>query len=91
VPPGSPGFPTQTLIVAEWTFDPAMDRVAVYDVDTATGDPIVTTRREFFSRFPRPWGAYFEPVTGDYLFLSWGAGEDHVYIVQGFVPPPPLF
>jgi hypothetical protein len=89
VPAGSPGFTTQSLIVAEWRFDSTMDRVAVYDVD-AMGDPIVTTRREFFQEFPRPWGAYFEPVTGDYLFLSWGTGDDHVYIVQGFVPPPPI-
>jgi hypothetical protein len=91
VPAGSPGFPAQSLIVAEWRrSNPGSDRVAVYEVDAA-GDPIIDTRREFFHRFPRPWGAYFEPVTGDYLFLSWGTGEDHVYIVQGFVPPPPLF
>jgi hypothetical protein len=86
VPAGSPGFTQQAVIVAEWTTN---DRVAVYDVDDS-GDPIVATRREFFSAFPRPWGAYFEPLTGDYLFLSWGTGDDHVFIVQGFVPPPPI-
>ncbi len=90
VPAGSPGFVGQSLIVAEWrTGDPTLDRVAVYDVDDA-GDPLPATRREFFVRFPRPWGAYFEPVTGDYLFLSWGTGADHVYVVQGFVPPPEI-
>ena len=90
VPAGSPGFTQQAIIVAEWVAtDPAQDRVAVYDAD-AQGDPIVATRREFMSRFPRPWGAYFEPVTGDYLFLSWGQGTDRVYIVEGFVPPPPI-
>jgi hypothetical protein len=88
VPAGSPGFDAQAIIVAEWVAtDPSQDRVAVYDADPA-GDPLVDTRREFFTRFPRPWGAYFEPVTGDYLFLSWGTGSDHVYIVQGFAPPP---
>jgi hypothetical protein len=91
VPAGSPGFPAQSLIVAEWhQGDRALDRVAVYEVD-AQGDPVVSTRREFFTRFPRPWGAYFEPVTGDYLFLTWGDGDDRVYIVQGFLPPPELF
>jgi hypothetical protein len=91
VPAGSPGFTNQSLIVAEWRAgDPDADRVAVYEVD-GQGDPTVNTRREFFSKFPRPWGAYFEPVTGDYLFLSWGTGADRVYIVQGFVPPPPIF
>ncbi len=90
VPAGSPGFTQQAVIVAEWsTSGPTDDRVAVYDADDS-GDPIIATRREFFSKFPRPWGAYFEPVTGDYLFLSWGTGDDHVYIVQGFVPPPPI-
>ena len=90
VPAGSPGFAKQSLILAEWRrLSPTLNRVAVYDVDDA-GDPIVATRREFFSKFPRPWGAYFEPVTGDYLFLSWGTGDDQMYIVQGFVPPPPV-
>jgi hypothetical protein len=90
VPAGSPGFTTQSLIVAEWrAANPAADRVAVYDVD-GQGDPMPATRREFFTKFPRPWGAYFEPVTGDYLFLSWGTGADHVYVVQGFVPPPEI-
>jgi hypothetical protein len=87
VPAGSPGFDQQTIIVAEWRAgDATLDRVAVYDADDA-GDPVPTTRREFFTRFPRPWGAYFEPVTGDYLFLSWGAGVDRLFLVQGFVPP----
>jgi len=90
VPAGSAGFPNQSLIVAEWSpGGPDQDRVTTYEVD-AQGDPIVATRKEFFTKFPRPWGAYFEPVTGDYLFLTWGAAPpDRVYIVQGFVPPPP--
>jgi hypothetical protein len=91
VPAGSPGFTNQSLIVAEWSqADPSLDRVAVYEVDNS-GDPVPSTRREFLSKFPRPWGAYFEPLTGDYLFLTWGAGDDRVYIVQGFVPPQPVF
>jgi hypothetical protein len=86
VPAGSPGFTTQAVIVAEWGPN---DGVSVYDAD-ANGDPVVATRREFFSKFMRPWGAYFEPVTGDYLFLQWGAGVDHVFIVQGFSQPPAI-
>jgi hypothetical protein len=88
VPAGSQNFPNQSIIVAEWSqTDSTKDRVVVYEVDGA-GDPQLPTRREFFAKFPRPWGAYFEPVTGDYIFLTWGAGDDRVYIVQGFVPPP---
>ena len=84
VPAGSPGFSAQTIIMAEWG---ATNQVVVYDAD-GSGDPMPATRRLFFSMFPKPWGAYFEPVTGDFLFLSWGTGNDHVYLVTGFVPPP---
>ena len=91
VPAGSPGFGKQSIILAEWNqTDRTQDRVAVYDADD-NGDPVPSTRQEFMTKFPRPWGAYFEPVTGDYLFLTWGDGNDRVYIVQGFVPPPPIF
>ncbi len=91
VPAGSPGFPLQSLIVSEWSVaGTANDRVAVYEVDDQ-GDPKLPTRKEFFSKFPRPWGAYFEPSTGDYLFLTWhgGGADDSIYLVQGFTKPPP--
>lgn len=86
VPEGSPGFPKQSLIEAEWS----VNTVGVYEAD-AQGDPVVATRRDFFTSFDRPWGAYFEPQTGDYLFLTWGAaaGPDRVFVVQGFTQPPP--
>jgi hypothetical protein len=89
VPAGSPGFVQQSILVAEWQDDqdPTLDRVAAYEANS-DGDPVPSSRREFFTSFPGPWGAYFEPVTGDYLFLTWGQGADQVYIVQGFVPPP---
>jgi hypothetical protein len=85
VPQGSPGFPKQSLIVAEWS----VDTVGVYEVDDQ-GDPVVSTRQDFFSSFTKPWGAYFDSQTGDYLFLTWGPSPDRVFVVQGFsLPPPP--
>jgi hypothetical protein len=91
VPAGSPGFAEERIIVAEWTFNgPTYDRVATYATD-AEGDPQVSTRQEFMVKFTRPWGAYFEPVTGDFLFLQWDPADptpDRVFIVQGFLPPP---
>ncbi len=83
VPTGSPDFTNPSLVVAEWN----NQTVAAYDVDSQ-GDPIVSTRRPFINNFDHPWGAYFEPETGDYFFLSWGSGtQDQVFVVQGFVPP----
>jgi hypothetical protein len=83
VPVNSPGFPVQSVIVAEWSGD----KVAVYEVDDQA-DPKAGTRKEFFSFFQKPWGAYFEPLSGDYLFLTWGPSPDRVYVIRGFAPPP---
>lgn len=87
VPKGSPGFAADGIIIGEFDDDdPAPDRVVAYRVDAA-GDPLPASRREFLSTFPQPWSAYFEPLTGDFLFVSWGTGADHVYVIQGFAVP----
>ncbi|MDC0721230.1 hypothetical protein [Nannocystis bainbridge] len=85
VPKGSPGFDVDHLIVSEWS----AGTVGVYQVD-AQGDPLAESRKDFYLDFPSPWGAYFEPLTGDFMFLTWGAGQDRIYIVQGFEAPPPI-
>lgn len=86
VPKGSPGLEVDHVIVSEWS----ANTVGVYEVD-AQGDPQVATRKDFYTTFPRPWGAYFEPVTGDFIFLTWAGGTvDRVYITQGFEAPPPI-
>ncbi|MBK7828446.1 hypothetical protein [Nannocystis sp.] len=87
IPIGSPLFPEQRIIMTEW--DSVPQAVSSFAVDAA-GDPIPATRKGFFTSFVKPWGSYFEPETGDYIFLQWENQPDHVYIVQGFVPPPPL-
>ena len=90
--------------MTEWFQDPAWkslynnppdgtpQAVAVYEVDEQ-GDPKPATRRPFFSKFPRPWGAFFEPLTGDFLFATWrgtqGALPDRIVQVRGFSVPPP--
>jgi hypothetical protein len=72
-------------MVTEWHAKP--QSVASYEVNDE-GDPIPETRKLFFESFVKPWGSYFEPETGDYMFLQWEALPDHIFIVQGFVPPP---
>jgi hypothetical protein len=95
VPAGSSGFEKNSIIVTEWLMgaigplvlgDP--QKVVVYEVD-ANGDPIVGTRKEFFSAFHKPWGAYFDEVTGDFMFMSWAVAPDHIAQVRGFAKPPP--
>ncbi len=84
VPAGSPGFPKNRIIMSEWS----TDSVATYEVD-GQGDPSAASRKAFFDKFTKPWGAYFDPVTGDFLFLTWGPAPDRVFVVQGFSKPPP--
>jgi hypothetical protein len=87
VPAGSDGFPVQSVILSEWS----VNKVAVYEVDV-DGDPFPAKRRDFFEAFPRPWGAFFEPETGDFLFLTWGrpGQADSVFVVSGFEKPPDI-
>lgn len=84
VPAGSPGFAENRIILSEWS----ADSVATYAVDPQ-GDPDPASRKAFFTKFTKPWGAYFDPVSGDFLFLTWGPAPDRLYVVQGFSKPPP--
>jgi hypothetical protein len=84
VPIGSPLFPGQNLLISEFS----AGNVAAYQVD-ANGDPIVATRQDFITGLTGAEGALIDPVTGDFLFSTFGTGTDSVFEVQGFVPPPP--
>lgn len=83
VPPGSPGFLEPSILISE--FDAGS--VAAYELD-ANGDPIVATRRTFISGLSGAEGAYIDPVTGDFLFSTFGGG-DRVVVVRGFASPAP--
>ena len=87
VPVGSAQFTRASIILSEWT----ANQVSVIEVDPQ-GNPQPSTRRQLFSQFPLPWGSYFEPETGDFLFMTWGRSglPDSVFIVQGFEKPPPV-
>lgn len=87
VPVGSPGFPTQSMLMGLWD----AQKIVAYEVDEQ-GDPILDTQRDFFEHFDNPWGAHFESETGDFLFVRHIDEQDDLpnslVIVQGFVPPP---
>ncbi|MFN0012358.1 MAG: hypothetical protein ACKVS8_12025 [Phycisphaerales bacterium] len=84
VPFDSPVFGgTPTMILSEY----AADEVSVYDMN-ANGDPIVGSRRTFISGLSGAEGALIDPVTGDFLFSTFGGG-DRVLVVGGFNIPAP--
>ena len=61
--------------------------VAAYEVD-ANGDPVVASRRTFIGGLSGAEGAFLDPVTGEFLFSTFG-GEGRVVVVRGFRAPPP--
>jgi hypothetical protein len=81
VPLGSPLFPTQSMLVAEYS----AGRVATYTID-ANGNPVVASRQDFITGLTGAEGAAIDPVTGDFLFSTFG-GANRVIQVRGFVPP----
>jgi hypothetical protein len=83
VPSGSPRFAGPSLLVSEY----GAGNVAAYDVD-ANGDPVVASRRTFIGGLSGAEGAFLDPVTGDFLFSTFG-GEGRVVVVRGFRAPPP--
>jgi hypothetical protein len=83
VPTGSPRFSGPSLLVSEY----GVDEIAAYQVD-GNGDPIVTTRRQFITGLDGAEGALLDPVTGDFLFSTFGGGS-RVIVVRGFSAPPP--
>jgi hypothetical protein len=81
---GNAGFNVDSLLIAEWT----AGSIAAYDLD-ANGDPIVASRRDFITGLTGAEGAAIDPLTGDFLFSTFGSG-DRIVRVDGFVPPPPV-
>jgi hypothetical protein len=82
---GSAQFSRPSMLVSEYS----AGQVAAYAVD-ANGDPIVSTRRTVITGLSGADGAFIDPVTGDFLFSTFGGG-DRVVVVRGFakaLPPP---
>lgn len=78
----NPGFAVDSLLVSDYS----LDRVSAYEID-AHGNPVVSTRRDFLTDLTGAEGALIDPLTGDFLFSTFGGG-DRVIIVQGFMQPP---
>ena len=80
----NPVFGLDSILVSEYV----SGKISVYAVD-ANGDPIVASRRDFITSLSGAEGAAIDPVTGDFLFSTFGGG-DRLIVVSGFtnVPEP---
>ena len=82
VPMGSTLF-GDSMIVSEFS----AGNVSTYDVDS-NGDPIVASRKSFMTGLGGAEGAFIDPLTGDFLFSTFGGGN-RVIVVTGFTAPVP--
>lgn len=80
---GNPGFSVNSMLVSEYS----AGSVAAYNVD-ANGDPILSSRRTFLSGLTGAEGAVLDPLTGDFLFSTFGS-VNHLVRVSGFTVLPP--
>jgi hypothetical protein len=78
----NPGFPVDGLLVSEWS----AGFLAAYDAD-ANGDPVVNTRRDFVTGLTGAEGAFLDPLSGDFLFTTFGGGN-RLIAIRGFMPNP---
>ncbi len=81
VPVGSPVFPANSMLVSEYD----SDVVSVYQFD-GSGNPVPATRALFVNGLTGAEGAVIDPLTGDFLFSTFGA-TNHVIVVRGFALP----
>ncbi len=81
IPPGSPVFPANSILVSEY----GNDQVATYTLDVS-GNPVVASRQLVIDGLSGAEGAAIDPLTGDFLFSTFGGG-DSVSRLQGFAIP----
>ena len=74
-------FPPNSVLIVEYGYS----KVVTAPLDT-NGDPIMAQSQDFIRNLPQASGACIDPVTGDFLFDTWG-GSNEVIRVSGFATP----
>ena len=85
VPQGSELFPNPSMLVSAYS----AGSIVAYETD-ANGLPIPATARPFVTGLSGAEGATVDPVTGDFLFSTFGGGNQ-VVLVTGFIPEPSTY
>jgi hypothetical protein len=81
IPIGSAGFPQPSMVISAYS----LGRAVVFEVDE-NGLPDVATARDMVTGLSGAEGAAIDPVTGDFLFSTFGGGN-RVLQVSGFALP----
>lgn len=83
IPAGNAQFAANSLLLSEYS----AGVVSAFEVD-GNGDPIQSTRRPFITGLTGAEGAAIDPVTGDFLFSTFGGGS-RLVLVSGFISAVP--
>ena len=83
VPLGSALFPNPSLLLAEY----GLGTVIACQLDGG-GNPVVASCQDFVQGLTGAEGGFVDPLTGDFLFSTFGGGNQ-VVEVSGFVAPAP--
>jgi phage gp36-like protein len=78
VPPGSPVFPPNSALVAQYD----LGKIMTAPLDE-NGDPILASQQNFIDQLSGAEGAFIDPITGDFLFSTYGSGN-RIIRVAGF-------
>jgi WD40 repeat protein/predicted lipoprotein with Yx(FWY)xxD motif len=78
IPLGSAGFPNPSIMISSYSGG----KVVVYDADE-NGLPVIATARDLVTGLSGAEGALIDPLTGDFLFSTFGGGNQ-VFLVSGF-------
>jgi hypothetical protein len=81
IPIGSAGFPNPSMVISSYGYG----TVIVYEVG-AEGLPVAATGRQMVTGLTGAEGALIDPVTGDFLFSTFGGGNK-VIRITGFEAP----
>lgn len=81
IPAGSAGFPNLSMVLSSYS----SGTVVVYEVGQA-GLPDISTARTLVTGLTGAEGALIDPVTGDFLFSTFGGGNK-VIRIAGFEAP----
>lgn len=80
---GNPLFDLNSMLIAEYS----AGRIGVYELD-GDGNPLSASRRDFITGLTGAEGAAIDPLTGDFVFSTFGGGSQ-IVVVRGFLAPEP--
>jgi hypothetical protein len=81
VPPSSPVFAPYSVLIALYS----AGKVITAPLD-ANGDPVMASAQDFITGLSGAEGAFIDPLTGDFLFSTFGGGNQ-IIRVSGFIAP----